>query len=87
MAEVLLEAWECWDGSEGKHQFKKIEWTTTHDIHAQALEFAFEQLDPYDNDIKHYAKYMATQGYDYDTVYHDTLIECAHYNLWTELDI
>lgn len=80
--EFLVSAWENWDGSDGERQYKIIHATTQNEAHAKALEFAFTTLDPYMNEIKHYAEYMAANGYDYDEVLHNTMLECAHYDLW-----
>ena len=79
---ILVEGWECWDGSEGNHQYKHILVASHEEAHAAGLEFAFTLLDPYMNEIKHYAEYMAANGYDYDEVIHNTMLECAHYELW-----
>ena len=80
--EFLVSAWENWDGSDSKCQYKIIHTTTLNKAHAEALEFAFTMLDPYMNEIKHYAEYMAANGYDYDEVLHNTMLKCAHYDLW-----
>lgn len=82
MKEFLVSAWENWDGADGKRQYKIIHATTQNKAHAEALEFAFTMLDPYMNEIKHYAEHMAANGYDYDEVLHNTMLECAHYDLW-----
>ena len=83
MKEFLVQAYENWDGSNGKYQYKIIHAVTETDAHAQALEFAFTLLDPYKNDIKHYAEYRAEHfGDDPQDVIHNTMLECAHYELW-----
>lgn len=82
--QVLIQAYENWDGGKGEYHYKLIDHTNENDIHAQAREFATSLLEPYKNDIKHYAEYMAARGYDYDDVYHSTLLECSHYKLWME---
>lgn len=80
---ILVEGWECWDGSEGKHQYKHILVDSDDSAHAAALEFAFTLLNPYKNDIEHYAEYRAKHyGDDPMNVIHETMLECAHYNLW-----
>ena len=79
---ILIEGWECWDSSEGNHQYKHILAASREEAHAAGLEFAFTLLDPYMNEIKHYAEHMAANGYDYDEVLHNTMLECAHYDLW-----
>lgn len=79
---ILVEGWECWDGSEGNHQYKHILVESYEEAHAAGLKFAFALLDPYMNEIKHYAEHMAANGYDYDEVIHNTMLECAHYELW-----
>lgn len=82
MKEYLIEAWENWDGSEGNHQYKHVYVLNYHEAEIEGFEFAFTLLDPYMNDIKHYAEHMAADGYDYDEVLHNTVFECAHYDLW-----
>jgi hypothetical protein len=84
MKEYLIEAWECWDGSEGKHQYKHVYVLSHHEAEIEGLEFAFTLLDPYMNEIKHYAKYMFERGYDYEDTLHNTMLECAHYELWVK---
>ena len=83
MKEFLVQAYESWDGSNGKYQYKIIHTATETDAHAQALEFAFTLLGPYMNDIKHYAEYRAERfGDNPQDVIHETMLECAHYELW-----
>lgn len=82
MKEYLIEAWETWDGSEGNHQYKYVYVLNHHEAEIEGFEFAFTLLDPYMNEIKHYAEHMAANGYDYDEVIHNTMLECAHYELW-----
>ena len=80
---LLCEAWETWDGSEGTHSYKHIVTDSEDDAHATALKFAFTLLSPYMNDIKHYAEYRAERfGDDPQDVIHKTMLECAHYELW-----
>lgn len=82
MKELLVSAWESWDGTNSKYQYKIIHAATENEARAKALEFAFTTLKPCMNEIKHYAEYMAEKGYDYDEVLHNTMLECAHYDLW-----
>lgn len=82
MKEYLIEAWETWDGSEGNHQYKHVYVLNHHEVEIEGFEFAFTLLDPYMNEIKHYAEHMAANGYDYDEVIHSTMLECVHYELW-----
>lgn len=82
MKEYLVEAWECWDGSEGHHQYKHIYVLNHHEAEIEGFEFAFSLLDPYMNEIKHYGKYMAEHGYDYEDTVHNTMLECARYEIW-----
>ena len=83
LMDLLCEAWETWDGSEGRHVYKHIVADSDNDAHAAALEFAFTLLDPYMNDIKNYAEYRAEHfGDDPRDIIHQTMLECAHYELW-----
>lgn len=83
MKEYLIEAWENWDGSEGNHQYKHIYVLNHHEAEIEGFEFAFTLLDPYMNDIKHYGKYRAEHfGDDPQDVIHNTMLECAHFELW-----
>lgn len=82
MVNVLIEAWENWDGAQGPHEYKHFSAQTMNEIEAEALEFSLSLLNRYNNDIKHYAEYMASQGYDYDEVYHNTLLENTGYDIW-----
>lgn len=80
--EILISAWETWDGSKSKYHHKHMFVESDNEAHAAGIEFALSLLDPYMNEIKHYAEYMAQNGYDYDDVLHQTMLECAHYDLW-----
>jgi len=83
MQEYLISAQENWDGSFSEYQYKHILVNSREEAHAAALEFAFTLLDPYKNDIEHYAEYRAKYyGDDPMDVIHDTMLECAHYELW-----
>lgn len=82
MQKYLISAQENWDGSFSEYQYKHILAESYEEAHAAGLKFAFALLDPYMNEIKHYAEHMAANGYDYDEVIHNTMLECAHYELW-----
>ena len=83
MKEYLIEAWESWDGTSGEPQYKHVYVLSRHEAEIEGLEFAFTLLDPYMNDIKHYAEYRAEHfGDDPQDVIHETMLECAHYELW-----
>ena len=84
MAEYLVCGWENWDGSDGKCQYKHITANSENQAHAAGLEFAFSLLEPYKNEIKHYAEYMAQNGYDYDDIIHQTMLDCTRYELWVK---
>jgi len=85
MTEYLIGAYETWDGSRSGYKHKHIFVNSEFEAEAEGLEFAFSLLDPHMNEIKHYAEYMAKNGYDYEDVLHDTMIECAHYELWVRV--
>ena len=82
--QVVIEAWETWDGTESKHQYQKISVESQNEAEAAGLEFAFTLLKPYMNEIYHYAEYMFQKGYDYDDIIHQTMLECARYELWVK---
>lgn len=83
MKEYLIEAWESWDGTSGEPQYKHVYVLSRHEAEIEGLEFAFTLLDPYMNDIKHYAEYRAKHfGDDPQDVIHETMLECTHYELW-----
>lgn len=80
--EILISAWETWDGSKGKYHYKHVFVESDNEAHAAGLEFAFTLLDPYMNEIKHYAEYMTAFDYDYEDILHDTMLEHVCYELW-----
>lgn len=84
MTEYLIGAYETWDGSRGNYKHKHIFAKSQFEAETEGLEFAFSLLEPYMNEIKHYAEYMAEHGYDYDDTIHNTMLECAHYELWVK---
>ncbi len=84
MKHYLIEAWECWDGSAGEHQYKHVYTENHHEAEIEGLEFAFTLLDPYMNEIKHYAEYMTAFDYDYEDTIHDTMLEHVYYELWEQ---
>jgi hypothetical protein len=80
---VLVDAWECWDGSEGSHSYEEMDIESYAEAEAKGLELAFALLDPYRNDIKHYAEYRAEHfGDDPKDVIHETMLECARFEIW-----
>lgn len=84
MVEYLISAYETWDGSKSGYKHKHIFVESKFEAEAEGLEFAFSLLEPYMNEIKHYAEYMVEHGYDYEDTIHNTLLECAHYELWVK---
>ena len=84
MQEYLISAQENWDGSFSGYQYKYIVVNSREEAEAAGLEFAFTLLKPYMNEIYHYAEYMFQKGYDYDDIIHQTMLECARYELWVK---
>ena len=83
MKEYLISAQENWDGSLSKYHYKRVYVLNRHEAEIEGLEFAFSLLDPYMNDIKHYAEYRAKNFHDDRVdIIHQTMLECAHFELW-----